>query len=190
MQTTAEKTKTTAETTIKATAETTVTSRENLTSTAHAPTSLVFGVVRNTPFDDPPKNNPNSIVLIILASLAGALFGLLACSTLVFLIWRRNRYYDLLCNTKANSYFAKLNFMALAKRLLLIYLAHVQPSSLRGNSLFSKKSSRFQLITNQKRELALDGVVDTAEDYTSNDAGQVLHTTYCFISSLIYYFKL
>ncbi|KAM7429856.1 hypothetical protein ABFA07_019352 [Porites harrisoni] len=94
VQTTAEKTKTTAETTIKATAETTVTSRENLTSTAHAPTSLVFGVVRNTPFDDPPKNNPNSIVLIILASLAGALFGLLACSTLVFLIWRRNRNFQ------------------------------------------------------------------------------------------------
>ena len=55
----------------------------------------------------------------------------------------RNRYYDLLCNTKANSYFAKLKFMALAKRLLLIYLAHVQPSSLRENPpLFSHSPIR------------------------------------------------
>ena len=153
VQTTAEKTKTTAETTIKATAETTVTSRENLTSTAHAPTSLVFGVVRNTPFDDPPKNNPNSIVLIILASLAGALFGLLACSTLVFLIWRRNRYYDLLCHTKANSYFAKLKFCGTCKVPVAYLSCTCTTIKFTGKfTFFKKKSSSFQLITNQKME--------------------------------------
>ena len=47
---------------------------------------------------------------------------------------------------------------------------------------------------NRSRQLALDGVVDTDMDYTSNDAGSspiyYLLVFFCFLSSLVYYFKL
>ena len=158
VQTTAETTKTTAETTIKATVQTTVTSRVNRTSTAHAPTSFGFGVVRGTPFDDPPKNNPNSIVLIILASLAGALFGLLACSTLVFLIWRRNRYYHLLCHTKANSYFAKLKFCGTCKVPVAYLSCTCTTIKFTGKFTFLKKKI-LQFSINYQSENGIFGIV-------------------------------
>lgn len=81
---------TTAKTAETAPATTTVTSTEKSTqSTAHVSTSFVVGDVGATSYADQPQHD---ITVIILAALAGALFVLLACTAVFFLLWRRKRY--------------------------------------------------------------------------------------------------
>lgn len=78
-------------TTAKAVTATTLTSTETPTpSTTHVSSSVVLGDVGATSFADQPQRN---IVPFILAALAGALFVLLACLAVIFLLWRRTRNF-------------------------------------------------------------------------------------------------